>query len=144
MQHTLKMPNVVWQGTLRSSRYYTILLLGLHLGSLAIVYVLAVGLTPQWILGALIVASGIYSWQRNGTFARQQLMLSQQHGIALIKPDGVQRSGELVRGGFNSPWIVILAVQIQDAPYKTYMVIFRDALDEEAFRQLRVYLRFVE
>lgn len=143
MQHVLSVPDAAWRGVLRPSRYYAAWLLGIHLGSVVVVYGLEIGQMFQWLLGALIVASGIYCVRRYAISVGQEITLSQQAGITFVKPNGVRRSGQLVQGGYNSPWVVVLATRMEESYRKMYIVIFRDALDCGAFRRLRVYLKFV-
>ncbi len=138
------MESLTWQSAVKPSRYFAVLLLTLHLGSVLVVYLTSIILIAKSVMWLLIASSLCYHMMRDVglrlPFSWREISLTQNE-VTIVTQDGSKLTGLLsdksvVFGGF-----VILLVKLEGRYFTVARVIFRDALTPEIFRQLCVYLR---
>ncbi len=119
---------------------------GLAAGILAIhgLGVLGLGLSalpPEAILGLSLGLGGSASLALRGLHRVRELQWGPGAGWQLVLADGKPRRGLLDgRASRSLPWGVTLAFRLQGGG-RLRLMLARDALDEEAYRRLRVRLR---
>lgn len=129
---------------IRISRTFVLLLFVVHL--LAIISVCLTNLVfwARASLALLIVASLIHQlylhlrakhvW-RSFSLNQKQLVINTLGGEAL--------NGELMHQTVVTPHCVVLCARVDERKRPVCQVIFRDAMQTDAFRELRVRLKFV-
>lgn len=110
-------------------------------------------LTLLYLPGPLAVVLGILiAWRawidarrhalRFGADAVTALRLSET-GIECLTRSGTWRAGEVLASGLVSPMLTVFRWRQQDDRARpSTVVVLPDALDDDAFRRLRVYLRW--
>jgi toxin CptA len=130
---------------LKPSRFLFTLLLLLHAGAVAITW----WMTPV-ALALLITMGCLASWwstmqrhvSRKTAKAIVKLWPTQDSKWELESYSGKIYSGELGNGSVRSKWFVLLNFKIPHKRFQLPVLIWRDALDTDSFRRLRVLLRF--
>jgi len=87
------------------------------------------------ILATAMACLALDAWRRSGDARR--LVLDSDGAIAV---DG--RAGQLVDGGFVSPWFATIHWRPAGARFTRTLLVAPDMLPAEVFRELRVILRF--
>ncbi len=132
--------------TLKPSHTFFVLLLLLHAGAIVIAWCLVMPI----ILSLIITVSCLVSlWRalqqhvvRKSDKAIVKLWRGQDGKWQLQRYDGSVESGELGDGSIRSNTFVLLNFKMQNKRFKLPVLIWRDALDADSFRRLRVLLRF--
>ena len=114
------------------------LLVAIH--SLALIAALA---NPLDVMFKLLLVGAILT-----SFAHHRRTSNRVHGLSLaaggdweVLMDGQAIPGRLEADTLVTPWIVILNLKLPSR--RLALPIFRDAVDPESFRQLRVYLKLL-
>ncbi len=131
---------------IKSSRILTILLVLAHAASVAVAWVLALAPVFKLALTGAIVASGWWYVRRDALLAApcspQRLQLYADGKLALICRDGRQITATVVSGSVVTPRFTVLAYRPDGGRRRRYVPIVVDMLDGEAFRRLRVHLKW--
>lgn len=131
--------------SLNPSRVFAVLLLAIHLFSLAAVMLLPL---PLWAKAGVVVClvfSLIYYLRRDAWLSLPSSCVAfrlQESHIVLIAKNGQEWSGTLLHGSVVTPFMTLLRMAPQDARLARSVVIFSDAIAPESFRMLRVALRW--
>ena len=104
---------------------------------------------PVWIRGTLAVAlagSLLYALLRDGwrrlPGSVTELRLWADGSCAVKLRQGSWQSCRIRGESFVAPWLTVLSLAQEGRLLRRYVVILPDALDPEAFRRLRVWLRW--
>ena len=130
----------------QSSRLLLAGLLVLHLGTMLIVFLLnGLPWPGRLFLLGLVVLSGRYYWkqviQRQPPKSIKRLTWRADGEWLLERVTGEKLTAELLPNAYVHPWLVTLALRDGASGEKIRLALFRDALDAELFRRLRVRLR---
>ncbi|MDH3948680.1 MAG: hypothetical protein OEU74_06940 [Gammaproteobacteria bacterium] len=126
------------------SRYLISYLIVIH--SLALVVVAAPLNLPaifRFTLAVVIVISFVWQWRRtrlNDPAHIYRLVWEADDDWTLWCNDSTELVGQLRPESYESTWLVILRLQLQQGGRRT-IVILPDMLDRQSFRRLRVRLR---
>ncbi len=125
------------------SRTFVALLSAVHL--LAMMTVALTDL-PVWARAGimlLITASFVYQCHLHlRNTQRWHSFTLEGRGVTVTTADGAVLSGELAETTVVIPHCVVLCVRLKRARFNVRRVIFPDAMQKEAFRELRVRLKF--
>lgn len=92
-------------------------------------------------LAEAIRAARRHAWQE-GRGAVRDLVVDIAGRVEVVGADGGRRAGRLVDGSFVAPWLAVVRWRPEGARLSRAVVIAPDAVDAEAFRRLRVLLRW--
>lgn len=127
-----------------SVRFATLLLLA-HILAASVVYMTAMPWTARLALFLPIALSLPYH------LARDALLISpdswreislEQSGLSVIARDGSRLTGRIAGKTLVSPYFILLRIRPEGRYRAVSRVIFPDAMDRDAFRELRVHLKF--
>ncbi len=130
--------------TLRPSRHYVGLLS--ILCALLLIAVVSLPGAFEWRLGgglsafALCVSVGLREARLKFPRSCVAFRLESENGITLIQRNGEHVTG-IIAGGVVVPWLVLLNVQ-QEEGRRRSLVLLPDSMNRDAFRRLRVALRW--
>lgn len=103
---------------------------------------------PVWATGVLIVLLGLNLWYCLSRYAWLSAPLScigliiDAEGVKMLRRDGAQWPCVLSPDSLVTPYLVVLNVLPQDSRRMRSIVILPDSMEAEAFRQLRVWLKW--
>lgn len=123
------------------------LLLGLYIGSGLVVSLLAFAWFFKLMLLLLISGHGIYAIRKHAlritSRAIIQCWLNEAGQWHLRTRSGQEYEGKLLGDSLITPVVTILNFKCQQFYLPVTLTIFPDAIEREAFRRLRVYLKTV-
>ncbi len=127
-----------------SVRFATVLLLS-HAMAASVVYMTALPWTARLVLFLPIALSLPYHLARDALLISpdswREISLNPS-GLSVIARDGSKLSGRIAGKSLVSPYLVLLRIR-PEGRYRTISrIIFPDAMDRDAFRELRVRLKF--
>jgi len=126
------------------SRYLILYLVVIHTLALAVVAApLNIPLALRLGIALVIVLSFIWQWYRNREHdpaGIHRLVWEVDDDWTLWCNDSTELVGQLRPDSYESIWLVILRLQLQQGGRRT-VVILPDMLDRQSFRRLRVRLR---
>lgn len=130
---------IVMQFEIQPSRTFVALLLAVHL--LAMITISLTDL-PVWarISIVLLIAASLIHHLRSKQSWRSFTL--DQRRVTVTTLGGSVLSGELAQQSVVIPYCVVLCARLDGARFIVCQVIFPDAMQKEAFRELRVRLRF--
>jgi hypothetical protein len=112
-----------------------------HLGALAVV----LPLNLSWVIKISLlslVAVSMFVVLRGKGFSNVNILTWKEGGEWVLElSDGTQYETYLLPSSYVSPWLVVLNFSKAENQRGRSVTLFRDALDEESFRRLRVRLR---
>ncbi len=112
-----------------------------HLGALAVV----LPLNFSWVIKIsllTLVAVSMFVVLRGKGFANVNILTWKEGSEWVLElNDGTQYETYLLPSSYVSPWLVVLNFSKAENQRGRSVTLFRDALDEESFRRLRVRLR---
>ena len=129
----------------KPSPIFAVLLLFMHTTAATVVYLTAIPLPATLAMLVLIALSLIYHLSRD-VF----LLLSNswceispvQGGLSVVTRDGAGFTGQLENKTTVSPYFIVLRVRLEGRRLRVSRVIFPDALEEGAYRELCVQLKY--
>ncbi len=128
-----------------SARFATTLLLS-HAAAVSVVFMTAMPWGARLALLPLIVLSLSYHLARDAFLllsnSWHEISLN-QNGVSVVARDGTELTGQLANGTMASPYFVLLRIRPEGRHRLASRVIFPDAMDKDAFRELRVRLKFI-
>lgn len=130
--------------TLRPSRRYLWLVAVLCVLLLVTITSLPIAFQWRFAVGALVVAASAFVGLRDARlrFSRScvAFRLEGEEGITLIQRNGEHVAGRLA-AGVVTPWLVLLNIR-SDMEGGRSLVLLPDSMNRDAFRRLRVALRW--
>jgi toxin CptA len=69
-------------------------------------------------------------------------LVLEEEGAEIILRDGKRQPCRILPGSLASPWLTVLNILPEESRFSRSVVILPDSLDAEAFRQLRVWLKW--
>lgn len=133
------------QFVLRPSKTFALLLLAVHLLALGSVWLSNIAIWICCALSVLILLSLFYHLSRHVLLRSKSSWLSfslDQKYAHIHTIGGVELDGEIVYRTVVTPHCIVLCVRPEGKKLPVTQVIFRDALQDETFRELCVRLRF--
>ena len=133
------------QFNLQPSIYFTIALVALHGAVLAALVPLALPLWAKILLVLLVLVSLLYHvWHDAWLLAlsSNKTLLLDGDMILLVARNGDRVTARILADSLVTPFITILNVLPQGSYLARSVIILPDSLDAEAFRQLRVWLKW--
>lgn len=134
------------QFKLKPSPDLALLLIAAHGITLAALLPLALPLWAKTALAFLVLLSlGYQLWRKAWLHAPSSciaLALEEKGGVVLTTRNGNRLDGKIMRDSLVTPYLAVLNILPQDARLTHSVVILADSLDEESFRQLRVWLKW--
>ena len=127
-----------------SVRFATILLLS-HVIAASVVYMTAMPWTARLAATLLIVLSLSYYLARDAflIFSGSWREISLDHGsVSVVARNGSKLIGRIAGKTIVSPYFVLLRIRPEGRYRPVSRIIFPDAMDGDAFRELRVRLKF--
>lgn len=127
-----------------SSRLLVFYLCLLHLAALASLCMLPL---PGWTLLLALAALGVSGWcyqrrfNRDSTAILTSIILSDER-CRLIYKNGDSRRGVLARRQFVSTYVILLNLRITGSIRSKRVMLWKDALDRDCYRRLKVKLRY--
>lgn len=132
--------------TLRPSRSLALLLLLLGIGTIFVTWLLPF---PQWgllALTAIVLFWTLYHLSLDANLRLQHacvaFRLEEAGGVVLVLRNGRHVSGKMAATSLVTPYLVILNIVLSEQRGSRNLVILPDAMGKEAFRHLRVALRW--
>ncbi len=132
--------------TLRPSRRFVLLLAILCILSLLILGNLA--RLQYLVVGSMLAISGalIYVLMRDASLQLRHscvaIRLEDEDKIVLVLRDGRHLSGRLLQNSLVTPYMVLLNIVLAERRERRSLLILPDGMKTEAFRRLRVALRW--
>lgn len=132
--------------SLGTSRVLTLTLIFAHLSALVLLWLTDI---PWWLkgavvplfLGSLVLSLRGHAWRANH-YAVIALELDDDcHGVFLLR-SGQEVEGRLLESSFVAPWLTVINLRPEESWRVRHAVILPDAIEKEAFRRLRVQLRW--
>ena len=122
-------------------------LIGLaHLLSLLLIWMMPLGIGLQLVSACLVVAScAFYLWRdcfhfAPGAIVRLRVDMQGQYSYQI--QNGAWHEAHLLPTSYVTPWLSILSFMPEGSRRVRHAVLFPDALDPEAYRRLRVRLKW--
>jgi toxin CptA len=117
-----------------------------HFAALAVTLIVTLPVWARLLISTMIIASGAWSilsaaLQRSRS-AIVELEAGEGGRISCRTRDGPWREGQVLASSFISPWLTVLNLRISGAGWARHLVILTDNVEKEAFRRLRVLLRW--
>jgi toxin CptA len=128
------------------SRVLALILAAAHAAALAMVWLadlpwmVKIAVVPVF-LGSLVFSIRLHAW-RLAPSAVISLELDDECPVVFQLRDGRELEGELLGSSFVAPWLTVLNLRPAGRWRACHVVILPDAVDREAFRKLRVLLRW--
>ena len=131
---------------LQPSRYLTLVLSIAHVASVALVLALHLPLAVIVVLCALIVASFVHAVLHHALLLTPHAIvgghLAGAAEASLKRRDGRVIPADILGTTYVTPYLTVLNVQERGARLARNVVLMPDNVDAEAFRRLRVLLRW--
>lgn len=131
--------------TLRPSMAFSILLILLYFFAILSVFLISFPPNLQFALcGLLCISLSQQLYQHVLLRARSswRSLLIRQQQLTVITQDGTAWRGTVMARTVVTPFCVFLSVRLEGKFFPVSQAIFFDAMDKEAFRELRVQLKF--
>jgi len=123
-----------------ASRYFTGLFLTGHLGAMMVVLPLSFAAGVKITILIILLVSLLVVMRSRGLSSVKTLTWKESGDWVLVLADDTQYETRLMPSSYVSPWLVVLNFDRVAASKRRSATLFRDALDQESFRQLRVRL----
>ena len=133
------------QFALRPSRYLAALLSAAHAGALAALVPLSLPSWAKLALAALVLTSWLFQLRRTAWLSAPASVVAfslEENRVTWCTRSGKRLNGKIMHDSLVTPWLTILNLLPQDARLAHSIVLLHDSLDAEAFRQLRVWLKW--
>jgi len=133
------------QFVLKPSKTFALLLLTAHLLAVVSVLLANFGFWICLILSVLILLSLFYHLSRHALLRSKSSWLTfslDQNCAHISTVGGAELTGEILPRTVVTPHCIVLCIRPEGGKPPLAQVIFRDALQQEAFRELCVRLRF--
>lgn len=116
-----------------------------HAIAVFVVYLTAIPWTARLVAGLLIMSSLTWHLSRDALLifpdSWREISLV-QNGATVVARDGSRLFGRITGRTVVSPYFVLLRIRPEGQGRTVSRVIFPDAMDADAFRELRVHLKF--
>lgn len=133
------------QFNFRPSHHLAIMLVVAHGAALLALLALAL---PLWAMAALLLLllfSLLHHLRRDAWLSAPSSgvkLVLEEEGVVLTVRNGDQLTGRLLHDSLITPFLTVLNVLPQGAYLTRSIIILPDSLDNESFRQLRVWLKW--
>lgn len=130
---------------LQFSTYLAVALLVSHGAALAVLAILTMPLWAKILLALLVLVSFLYHlWHHALLFSRfsTKKLILEGDMVLLVASNGDQLLARVLTDSLVTPFITVLNVLPQGKHFARSIIIMPDTLDEESFRQLRVWLKW--
>lgn len=128
---------------LKPSRTYVLVLLVTHLAAAVTIFLTNL---PAWVricLVLLMAVSLLYQWHRHMHAGWQSFFLAQRH-LRIKARSGSESMGMVLDRTVVIPCCIVLCAKLDGARLPVCQMIFKDALQTDAHRELRVRLKYAQ
>ena len=117
-----------------------------HIAALVVTVVVALATWVKLLIAMALVTSGTWSILRSalrrGPSAIVEVEVEAGGRISCRTRDGSWREGQVLSSSFVSPWLTVLNLRVAGAIRARHLVILPDNVEKDAFRRIRVQLRW--
>ena len=128
---------------LKPSRTYVLMLLAAHLAAATTIFLTNLPAWARICLVLLIAVSLSYQWHRHLHASWQSFFLEQRH-LRIMTRSGFEAMGMVLDRTVVIPFCVVLCAKLDGARLPVCQMIFKDALQTDAHRELRVRLKYAQ
>ncbi len=123
----------------------------ISLGAIAILIPLALVWQIKLLMSIAILSAALYAICLHGLLVLPwsclALHMNSDNTLTLMLANGRQLQATVCRSSVVTPYLTVVNCKVQDAPilmrwFTPHVVLLPDMLDQEAYRQLRVWLRW--
>lgn len=123
----------------------------ISLGAIAILIPLALVWQIKLLMSIAILSTALYAICLHGLqvlpWSCLALRVNSDNTLTLMLGNGRQLQTAVCRNSVVTPYLTVVNCKVQDAPifmrwFSRHLVVLPDRLDQEAYRQLRVWLRW--
>lgn len=135
---------VLLQHPVKPSLRFAVSLLLLHMMAAAVMYVTAISWPAKLAMFMLIILSLTYYLARDVLLLLRDSWLDislDQKDVSVVTRDGTSLLGQVANKTFVSPYFVVLCVKPEGRQLVS-RVVFPDAMDTGAYREVCVHLKF--
>ena len=135
---------VLLQHPVKPSLRFAVSLLLLHMMAAAVMYATAISWPAKLAMFMLIILSLTYYLARDVLLSLRDSWLDislDQKDVSVVTRDGTSLLGQVANKTFVSPYFVVLCVKPEGRQLVS-RVVFPDAMDTGAYRELCVHLKF--
>jgi len=126
--------------TLKPSRFAYYLHLVVLLLALSALLLCGITWLIKVFLGLSLLVVGIWLLKTQNQLIIEEIGFEQEHWWAVIKGNKIKVS--LFGEQLVLPWLVVINLRAVDTNQKYSLALWRDAVDKEDLRRLRVFLRY--
>lgn len=134
------------QFKLYPSIHLTVMLCLVHGAALAVLPLLALSGWCIWLLALMVVSSLAYHLWRDAWLRApgscSELRVEEGGDAVLVLRNGEQLRGAIARGSLVTPYLTVLRIVMPHRRVMRGVAILSDSMDRNAFRQLRVWLKW--
>lgn len=131
---------------LRPSRMLAVLLGTAGLGACLLVAMLPLPLWGKLVFGAVAMSCTFYHISRDALLrmpkAITALEVSSEGAMRCMARDGTWTNVVVLGDSFVTPWLTVLNLRLPERRFARHLAVLPDAVDAEAYRGLRVWLRW--
>lgn len=129
----------------------TLIIGAISLGAIAILIPLALVWQIKLLMSIAILSASLYAICLHGLlmlpWSCLALRVNSDNTLTLILGNGRQLQAAVCRNSVVTPYLTVVNCTVQDAPifmrwFSRHLVVLPDRLDQETYRQLRVWLRW--
>ncbi len=128
---------------LKPSRTYVLMLFAAHLAAAITILLTNLPLWARICLVLLIASSLSYQWHRYMHAGWQSFSLEQGH-LRIKTRSGFESMGMVLDRTVVIPFCIVLCAKLDGTMLPVCQMIFRDALQTDAHRELRVRLKYAQ
>lgn len=132
--------------TLRPSRWLAVLLGAAGVIACVLVAMLPILLWGKLVFGAVAMLCTFYHISRHALLrmpgAITALEVSSEGAMRCMTRDGDWTNADVLGDSFVTPWLTVLNLRLPERRFARHLVVLPDAVDAEAYRGLRVWLRW--
>lgn len=129
---------------IKPSRYFVSLLFALHALALVSLWFTNLPVPLQPGLSLLVLLSLLYHLDRQAGKQSWQAFSLDKLRVVVATRNGEELAGSILKQTVVTPCVVLLCVKLDGRRLAVSRILFPDALQADAFRELRVRLRFAQ
>jgi hypothetical protein len=128
---------------IKSSKTYVLMLFAVHLLAIVSVCLMNLVVWARLCLALLIAASLLHQLYRHlGAGDVWRSLFLDQKLVVVTTRSGLELNGSVMHQTVVTPCCVVLCAKLDGYKFPVCQVVFRDAMQHGAFRELRVRLKF--
>ncbi len=128
---------------LKPSRTYALMLLAVHLAAAITIFLTNLPAWARICLVLLIAVSLLHQWHQYMHASWQNFSLEQGR-LRIMTRAGFEAMGTVLDRSVVIPFCVVLCAKLDGARLPVCQMIFKDALQKDAHRELRIRLKYAQ